>query len=627
MHCPTCHAETPGTDRFCRHCGSPLSDEREGTAAVADSPAAADPAAPSDPAPTSAPPAARYTHPTASSTPLAASSAPPASDAARPTANQTPLIVGGIPPAPPRVDNNAGGAVPPAHKPVSSSGRPSAATATFGAEQLSAAAQRSLLPRFPCKLVWSPRKSWSVTTKLSERDLTKIFDERMTRKANLLRQFNDYFRVVRWDVRHNAISGENIATCQPTGLVSVGFGKSKQYVDVSGDTIICQIGQATPSGQTEVTVGVGRYTTLFLFFYAFPATVYTFDFIKAVKRADRDAKIKYPWSITRMVLLAAVTIFMIVAAAGSGGSTTSAGTAGGGAPAAEVAAQANQSQPPPNSSPNDSESGSSGTGTGSGTAGETPHANSSEELPARPSSDPTELAQQINKAEEVIHDPSSTPEQLAAAGGLEQLATRELFKEGSELTTQTLASLSTQARESMHTTIGAANALKSIVPPQKQFPKWKIVEPPAPDTLLSYFHAAQERYGVPWGYLAAIQLVETRMGRIRGSSTAGARGPMQFIPATWARYGQGSINSYPDSIMAAARLLVADGAPGRIDDALYHYNPSAGYVKAISRYAHQMQTDERAFYGYYYWQVLYKHVGGSVILPTGYPNVAPEPIE
>jgi len=36
-----------------------------------------------------------------------------------------------------------------------------------------------------------------------------------------------------------------------------------------------------------------------------------------------------------------------------------------------------------------------------------------------------------------------------------------------------------------------------------------------------------------------VMLIETRMGRIASSSSAGAQGPMQFLPSTWAAYGLG----------------------------------------------------------------------------------------
>ena len=57
--------------------------------------------------------------------------------------------------------------------------------------------------------------------------------------------------------------------------------------------------------------------------------------------------------------------------------------------------------------------------------------------------------------------------------------------------------------------------------------------------------------GVPWNYLAAIHLIETRFGSIEGTSTAGAQGPMQFLPSTFEAYGDGGdIHSLRDSIMA-----------------------------------------------------------------------------
>jgi hypothetical protein len=37
-----------------------------------------------------------------------------------------------------------------------------------------------------------------------------------------------------------------------------------------------------------------------------------------------------------------------------------------------------------------------------------------------------------------------------------------------------------------------------------------------------------------------------------------------------------------------------------------------------------MQRDIRAFYGYYYWQVLYQTTKGTFLLPAGYPQARPE---
>ena len=101
---------------------------------------------------------------------------------------------------------------------------------------------------------------------------------------------------------------------------------------------------------------------------------------------------------------------------------------------------------------------------------------------------------------------------------------------------------------------------------------------------------------------------------------------MQFMPATWAEYGRGSINNQRDSILAAARFLDANGARRNIAGALLHYNPSQAYVTAVQSYAREMRRDQHAFFGFYYWQVLYQTTKGTFLLPVGYPRLRPRRI-
>ena len=105
--------------------------------------------------------------------------------------------------------------------------------------------------------------------------------------------------------------------------------------------------------------------------------------------------------------------------------------------------------------------------------------------------------------------------------------------------------------------------------------------------------------------------MESAFGRVRSASEAGARGPMQFLPSTWREYGMGGdIDNPRDSILAAANYLRRAGAPADIDRALFAYNHSSAYVRAIRRFAQRMRADPRTFLSYYAWQVF-------VRTPTG----------
>jgi len=96
--------------------------------------------------------------------------------------------------------------------------------------------------------------------------------------------------------------------------------------------------------------------------------------------------------------------------------------------------------------------------------------------------------------------------------------------------------------------------------------------------------------------------VESSFGRLRNQSTAGARGPMQFIPATWRSYGLGGdVDDPRDAILGAANYLHANGAPAHIRRALFAYNRSLLYVDAVARFASRIRRDPRAYYAYYAW--------------------------
>ena len=96
--------------------------------------------------------------------------------------------------------------------------------------------------------------------------------------------------------------------------------------------------------------------------------------------------------------------------------------------------------------------------------------------------------------------------------------------------------------------------------------------------------------GLPSSVLVAIGHVESSLGLQTWTSSAGAMGPMQFLPSTWAAYGvdgdgDGStdIMNPVDAVHGAARLLCANGGgdPDRLASALWNYNHSDDYVRHV----------------------------------------------
>jgi len=141
--------------------------------------------------------------------------------------------------------------------------------------------------------------------------------------------------------------------------------------------------------------------------------------------------------------------------------------------------------------------------------------------------------------------------------------------------------------------------------------------------LMAIYTEAEAMTGVPWYWLAAIHLQETRMGRIVGVSSAGAVGPMQFLPTTWAGCCTGDPLVTRDAIIGAATYLVQGGAPNDMASALYHYNPNEGYVAVVTAYAENMRDVPALLGGYHEFQVFYSSSAGTVRLPIGYSQTQP----
>lgn len=240
------------------------------------------------------------------------------------------------------------------------------------------------------------------------------------------------------------------------------------------------------------------------------------------------------------------------------------------------------------------------------------------EEPPAVATEPVAIAAQIANAERAVRDPRVTGAELAWMGHLQQRVYRTIAARP-DLRDAFLGAVPVEIRGAVTANLDATSELRATVVPGPDLPTaWRIVEPAPLDDLARFYREAEAEFGVPWSYLAAIHLVETRMGRIRGTSVAGAQGPMQFMPGTWAAYGEGDVNSDRDAIRAAARYLRANGAPASMANALFRYNNSQRYVRAVTAYAEVMRSTPDAYRGYYGWQVYYLTTRGDILLPVGY---------
>jgi Transglycosylase SLT domain len=114
-----------------------------------------------------------------------------------------------------------------------------------------------------------------------------------------------------------------------------------------------------------------------------------------------------------------------------------------------------------------------------------------------------------------------------------------------------------------------------------------------PSSYLNLYQASAAKYcpGMSWTVLAAIGEIESGNGTNEGPSSAGALGPMQFLPSTWAEWGitafgqtgAPDIMNPLDAVPSAARMLCADGAgnTATLRGAIFSYNHATWYVDEV----------------------------------------------
>lgn len=123
-----------------------------------------------------------------------------------------------------------------------------------------------------------------------------------------------------------------------------------------------------------------------------------------------------------------------------------------------------------------------------------------------------------------------------------------------------------------------------------------------PPSYLALYQEAATELGMPWELLAAVGKVESDHGRNPDCwqpNAAGAVGPMQFLPGTFAEYDWASGTTTPniddprDAIYAAAAMLVDNNVRDDPRQALYAYNHSNSYVDEVLSWAavYQAATD------------------------------------
>ncbi len=294
-----------------------------------------------------------------------------------------------------------------------------------------------------------------------------------------------------------------------------------------------------------------------------------------------------------------LSLFLIAAVACSAGPT--------GAPPASATASATEQSPSPAPTPSPTES------------EPTFVPGPNERIPK----DPSDLADALTEIEGILPgaveawrsegDPATgRPPRSLVLQVLYQQRIYRLLVRKPPLADRVLPRLGEELRRKATRVVKAGAGLRSLTTPVDPSQEFKTGPAEPADDLWRYYKLGEKRFDIDPSVLASVNMVETRFNRVRSSSSAGAQGPMQFLPSTWDAYGMGGdIYDPHDAILGAANYLHASGAPEDYRKALFAYNHADEYVDAVLIYSRIMQKEDYEYYIFYNWQAFARTTDGD----------------
>jgi hypothetical protein len=161
-----------------------------------------------------------------------------------------------------------------------------------------------------------------------------------------------------------------------------------------------------------------------------------------------------------------------------------------------------------------------------------------------------------------------------------------------------LTTLMQQVRSAIGANGKVVNLVPVVAPSSLPVAQVSIPAGQVPTNYLTLYQDSAARFcpGLSWTILAAIGEIESGNGANVGPSSAGALGPMQFLPSTWAVWGidgfgptgAPDIMNPLDAVPSAARMLCADGATNGaagLSQAIFDYNHATWYVNEVLQLA------------------------------------------